>query len=768
MLDRLRPLFPCLLALLPVLWILSPLFLGQFHVGEDGHALLVEYPLFHLLGVSMAAGQVPMWTQQLGLGLPLMSTGDVGAIHPLNLILFRYLEPFHAWQVGLFLSVLTHFGLAYLYLGARHHSRYACALGALGFALGGYSVARLDSLEASQALSMLPLALFFVERALLSGRILDAMLVGAPLALAIVAGSPAIAAVSLVACLLAIFVEGLAAPIQLVPAPSFAGRLDHPWRRAVRHLLILPVAVAVMVLLAAPQLLLTWDLLPLTDRASGVSFAAALQGALPVAGLLHLLDPLMHGNPFKGTYTLPGKLSDTLAYVGLVPLVLGLMAPLTLWQRDRRAILPLVLLGVGLLAALGDLTPLYRLLWEGLPGFHYLNGPAHFLLLVQLGLCMLAAQGLDFFSEKLEHHPHPIGQRFVGVLPWLCLGVTGLELGHHGSSLLSWTDEKVLFEDLASDEAIPKLGYYRLFSLPGMPGQRGVQSAFPGSNDVSGAGQPQAPGATPFKAQRALLWRNSNLIYRKPVLSAQVSLPIRWQRELETLLLRQFTPRSDGGLEVSPSAIPLLKFLGVRVLLSYFSLEQPQLLPLKSVPVPGVARPVQLYGLEDGAPRMYLSRGVRRCTLETVHARIFEEHFGPGWNPCILSDTNEPTPDVSQPMAAFLEPVSRGEAFLEVKTNLLNPGYLVVREAFAPGWVASVGGEEVPIEQVDLVYQAIKVPDGSHVVRLEYQPRGLRLGILLNFLGLASVALTYFIMQLPGRKPELSDDEPSPDRWFSS
>jgi hypothetical protein len=59
------------------------------------------------------------------------------------------------------------------------------------------------------------------------------------------------------------------------------------------------------------------------------------------------------------------------------------------------------------------------------------------------------------------------------------------------------------------------------------------------------------------------------------------------------------------------------------------------------------------------------------------------------------------------------------------------PATLVVREAFAAGWKASVDGVPVTATRANGRHLAIALPAGAHAVRLDYEPPGLRVGLAI-------------------------------------
>jgi len=62
-------------------------------------------------------------------------------------------------------------------------------------------------------------------------------------------------------------------------------------------------------------------------------------------------------------------------------------------------------------------------------------------------------------------------------------------------------------------------------------------------------------------------------------------------------------------------------------------------------------------------------------------------------------------------------------------------GYLVLGDAFAPGWQATLDGEPVPVLAADVAFRAIAIPEGEHEVELRYRPWSRTLGLPLVALG---------------------------------
>jgi hypothetical protein len=66
--------------------------------------------------------------------------------------------------------------------------------------------------------------------------------------------------------------------------------------------------------------------------------------------------------------------------------------------------------------------------------------------------------------------------------------------------------------------------------------------------------------------------------------------------------------------------------------------------------------------------------------------------------------------------------------------------HLVIAADYAPGWRATVDGRAVPIVRADYAFMAVAFDPGSHVVALDYRPRGFVPALALSFVGLVGLA----------------------------
>jgi hypothetical protein len=82
--------------------------------------------------------------------------------------------------------------------------------------------------------------------------------------------------------------------------------------------------------------------------------------------------------------------------------------------------------------------------------------------------------------------------------------------------------------------------------------------------------------------------------------------------------------------------------------------------------------------------------------------------------------------------------VSYSPEAVVIDVNAPQDGYLVLTDAYYPGWTATVDGQPAGIERADIMFRAVKVPAGQHRVELRYQPQSFRFGLLIS-LGTAAL-----------------------------
>jgi uncharacterized membrane protein YfhO len=66
-------------------------------------------------------------------------------------------------------------------------------------------------------------------------------------------------------------------------------------------------------------------------------------------------------------------------------------------------------------------------------------------------------------------------------------------------------------------------------------------------------------------------------------------------------------------------------------------------------------------------------------------------------------------------------------------------GYLVLTDAWYPGWQVRVDGQEAPLLRADLIFRAVYLEAGEHTVEFTYAPASFRTGLVVSAVALVLV-----------------------------
>src|SRR5205823_6633583 len=77
--------------------------------------------------------------------------------------------------------------------------------------------------------------------------------------------------------------------------------------------------------------------------------------------------------------------------------------------------------------------------------------------------------------------------------------------------------------------------------------------------------------------------------------------------------------------------------------------------------------------------------------------------------------------------------------YWHARVALAQPGYLLQRESWYPGWHARVDGVEVPVLRADSVFRAVALSAGNHDVEIYFDSPSFKRGALLSLAGLVVI-----------------------------
>ncbi|MBI3913095.1 MAG: YfhO family protein [Chloroflexi bacterium] len=354
--------------------------------------------------------RLPLWAPEMMGGYPLFAEGQVAALYPPNIFLYALLPIDLATNYAILLH-LSWVGLGmYAFLRALKFQPASACFAAFAFGGGGFFIARLVHLTILATASWMPWIFWAWEKRERENdrakRWRWFALLSALGAVQLLAGHPQFA----------LFTAALLAPYALVrwerstkDASGAKGRertrkdakIDSSvFLRAFRALhsyfdfsRLIPVILffGIGALIAGVQIVPTYELTTLSDRASGLLPRFFNAYSLRLPHYLMLFDPFLFGNPY------PGISVETIGYIGLLPILLAIAAPFL--RRNRRVVFFLLVALFSLFMASGDQNVFYRGL-RYLPVLNFFRVPARFFFWFSFAAAILAATTAEYFLRR--------------------------------------------------------------------------------------------------------------------------------------------------------------------------------------------------------------------------------------------------------------------------------------------------------------------------------------------------------------------------------
>ncbi len=758
-----------LVSLWPLLYF-WPLVLGT-HRLFWGLPLLQFVPWRVLVRDALLAGHLPLWTDALGMGAPLLANLQSAVFYPPN-FLALLLPP--DYVVGLLAVLHLSFGGLGMVRLARHLGLppFAAAIAGLAFGFSDYFVARLWFITINNAAAWLPWLVLAADKTVRGNKhapLWLAML----LALQILAGH----AQTTFYTLLLVGVWGCWRAWQL---------------RKGRGLLTLAFAGALGFLLVVVQLLPTAEYLLQSQRSSAIGYEFATTYSLWPWRLLSFLAPTFFGHPAEGNFWAYPTYWEDAAYIGMLPLALAIYAFLRGRKNDNRSLV-IFLFGVGLvsvLLALGKFAPFFPFLYRYVPGFDMFQAPARMLLLYVFSLSLLAGFGVEMLrlSLRLQYWSR-LGIAAAGLI--VLIGLLGWIVASGGGGLLglSASQAESLFTAGRALTIGGVLGFSALLLLLRQPAQRSprwmvvtlgllVVDLGLAARNLNPLVDPRLYSATNPSARTV---RNAVGDGRVFYFAAD-EYQVRFER---VFVLDDFGGNAvDKWLQARAWLLPNFAVLdGINFANNFDPLlavaysdfiEAVETAPLRSqekllqiagvsAVVSPIARPTWEAIYENGDQRIYRIPAGQRvrfvpqaCTLPNSSA-AFALMNRPEFDPdtlvviqtlvAVAPACSEVSIENRSPSIAALRLQKMDDPHhISIEIDTQEEGWLVLADTYYPGWVTFLNGEPIEHFRANGSFRAVPVPAGEKQIDFTYSPRSFNIGLGLSLLAMVLWVGGWFLM----------------------
>ncbi len=654
--------------------------LGRVFFFEDVAAYFG--PLFTAAARALRAGHLPSWEPGAFSGQPLLGDPQIGVLYPPHWLAWLTLAPLRAYALLVLAHSLWAAGGAYALARTLGRSRVAAGTSAIALSLSAFFVLETRHLMFLASASFVPWLLLAVVRQIRSGRAIAGI------------------AVCFALCLLA---GGWSMLVFATPVVLIFIVARHRASGASRDGLLRVGGVALGFVLgaglAAPQLLPALAHARLSPRALPLASAFATSYAWPsLRYAVTLVAPRWYGDEALGTYVGAPDQWELCGYgAGLVVALLAL-ASLSRRRGRTERLLFVALIGVAMLAALGEQSPLYAL-WRRLPLVGRARCPARALFVYTLIAPLLAADGVDWLRARFRRRA-----RYFVALPL----VVAIEL------LVTFVAENPTVP-LREARIVPAV----LRAIPRAP----------------------SDGRTLLDVHLGQAFHNGGLRWNIESPGGYSSLPL-W-RYLHLLWIANDRAIYPGPLAHDLSAqglwtldSPLVDLLNVRWLLAPH--DRP---PSGSgwIALERGADGIDLWRNEEALPRAFVVHGARVVADELSAARaIAAADFDPA-RQVVVEEPLQLGDEGAAPEPARLVARDHEDARYAVTTTA--SGVLVLSEPHEPSWTVEVDGRPAPLLRVDYALMGVRLEAGTHEVAFTRIDRPLRRGLWISLLSLGMVLL---------------------------
>lgn len=678
----------------------------MFFASDEGSSDLLDfnYPQRVFLASHLKQNRLPLWSPYQSNGFPFLAEAQTGVFYPINLILFKLLDPGLAFNWSIISSfMILAFG-SYLSLRYLKLSRLACLFAGLLIPFSGFFITQLKHVQLLQAGAFLPFSLLFVERIIQAPNRYNLILLSVFFSASILAGH-----------------IPTAYSIMLFSTIYFFIRLQQESKQ--RQESFKPIGVFFLGLicslaLSAVQLIPTLEMIPYSTRTS----LSNLPANFPFSQLMTFLVPFYFGDPSLGTYN-PMRPSfwENSGFIGIIPLGLAIYC---FFIKGKGGVFKILLI-LSLFFVLGFPRAIFDFGWNFLPGLSLTRLPSRFLLFSDFFLLVLAAFSIERFLRK-DVALGPAQRRKKIFIVIFILFLSLFELwsnfyfynGQFSTKLWNQLPKSTGFLQQDHD-------YFRIMTL----------------NQVA---------AYNLTSQKAKGWRDNILAYlaAKEQLPAtlnslfdikSIHFPNEYFGSFSLARRSQLSLLTQGELIKEKFSTKLLGLQNVKYILSLGTMPDEATASFKLAwqsPTQNELPAMSVYENPQFLPRAYLVQNSTVLKESEIIPLMISDEFDPK-KQVILEKPTFLAKDDQRPITDNIALVEDNEERLTYSVSNSLASYFVLTDTFYPGWKARVDGQEVEILRANYAFRAIKLPAGSHKVEFEYNPISVKIGAAISLITLS-------------------------------
>lgn len=717
--------FIILLSVLVLLFFL-PLFYPQAKLYvtpgySESDIVHLNYPLKELLAQSLKQNRLPIWTDLIGTGVPLIAESQIETFSMLNILLFKFFPVLIAFNLGYVISFLL---LALgMYAVARNegYSPVVAFITGFMFTFSGAHIVRIHHYNILLGSVYVPF-IFLCCRRIMKNTNSHAWLF-----------LPFLVSQYILSTHLPSVFVTLLFFLFLFIASLYKRLVSLNKTMITKGVIILLLSIG----LASIQLLPTYEYFLNSNRESNVSLFNTSHSGLSLDNIIQFISPYSLGDIRSGTYSSQVNRPifwEAFSYIGLIPFLLALFTLKNIRSKNINISVYWITIGILFLLALEGNAPWYLL--YSLPPFSFFRIYSRLIYPISFLLVLLFGYSLQEISNSIRKHRTILFTVMSGVILLSMIDVWQFANSYNPTEPADSIFKKPLTANYLSQFRQP-----RVYSV-------GIDSMW--LQYFSKYGWKQID---PYGYLRNGLNADVNILYNIPVIDMNSGFQLKNHNRISSMINEGINFEQNSNLATySNRAIHTLELLGVNVVISPFrftNLELETIFTAKS-PFQNLNN-IFVYQLTSSKPLYYLAHhpdtasGVREITQN-----LNSDSWPLSYDAILSSNTlapHDPTEKLNNDTISEIMYTDTQKTF-RYQSN--TDGYFMLLTYFYPGWEAKVDGVKAPIVSGNISSMAVFAPKGSHRIEFTFVPKSLYLGAIVS--GISVVFYCAFIILQVRRK----------------
>ena len=695
------------------------------------------YPWKNITIESWKRGKAPLWNPYSFSGTVHAANYQTAVFSPINLLYFIFSQPI-AWSVSVLLQPLLAGLFMYLYLTSEKISKEGRVIGSLAFIFCGFLVTWMAYQTLAFAALFLPLCFYAVNKVINDKKWWAFPLMSLAVWFSLVSGHFQTSIYVLIATIFYLLYRGIV-------------------MRKYARASYLAVFVALGVLLASPQLFITYDAYIQSVRSTTFSKGEII----PWSYFITFFAPDFYGNPVTRNDWF-GHYAEWAGFIGVVPLLFSCIA-LTARKSSKWFFIGLFLFSL----LLSTPTLLTDLMYRAHIPVLSTSSASRIILLVSFALSVLSAYGTDALSllweEKKKRivvffvlslgiflasfwiilfffHPLPADKLSIAVrnsilpsiilvisstifligrvvdkrkrvwLIWILLCITMFDVVRFASKWMPFEEKEFLYPSMAITKKLDEM-------------LKNSSSRVVGNYGNELGGMYHVPSLEGYDA----MYKRRYGEFVSFLSNGKMNIPSR-----SVVTLDKHGSYTQDGLELLGVRFYLHKFSDGRFAWAYPFWEYSQYQSIWKDDA------YELFENKKAYPRAFLASNYKIVsdtleTLETMFADTMNR------NETIILDATPSIEPREGPSETNIISYMPEEIVVKTKSDIAK--LLFLSDTFDTGWKATVDGKSTLIYRADYTFRAVSVPSGEHTIIFRYHPESFRWGIIVSFVSFIVIAL---------------------------